>query len=125
MNDIEKSDKNIPSRSSLSKLGITAVGYTAAGIFLILLQGFAKIRGLGLIVGGVVCVLGIASFTSKDPADRKAGAIITAAGVLTLLSKIPVAAPVAATLLTIGAVGLLALGIINGVKFLIGLKKRS
>jgi hypothetical protein len=48
-----------------------------------------------------------------------------AAGVLALLSKIPVIAPVAGTLLAIGAFGLLALVIINGIKFFIGLKKRS
>jgi hypothetical protein len=71
--------------------------------------------------------LGIASFTSKDPADKKAGAIITAAGALTILSKarIPAIGTLSGVLLSIGAVGLLALGVINGIKFLIGLKKRS
>jgi hypothetical protein len=126
MNDIEKKD-NIPSRSSLSKLGVTAVGYAAGGIFLFLLQFFAGMRGLGLVVGAAVCLLGIGSFTSKDPADKKAGAIITAAGALTILSRvgIPAVKALSGTLLSIGAVGLLALGIINGIKFLIGLKKRS
>jgi hypothetical protein len=64
---------------------------------------------------------------SKDPANKKTGAIITAAGVLVLLSKIriPFIAPVSATLLSIGGIGLFAMGIINGIKFLIGLKKRS
>jgi len=124
MYDIEKKD-DIPSRSSLSKLGITAIGYTAGGIFLILLQAFTRLRGLGIAVGAAVCIIGIASFTSKDPADKKAGGVIMAAGVLALLSKIPIVAPLAATLLSIGAVGLLALGIVNGFKFFIGLKKRS
>jgi len=126
MYEIEKKEK-IPSKSSLTKLGITAVGYTAGGIFLFLLQAFTRFRVLGLIVGAVVCIIGLASFTSKDPADRKAGAVITAAGVLALLSKIkiPIIAPLASTLLSIGAVGLLALGIWNGIKFIVGLKKRS
>jgi hypothetical protein len=126
MYDIEKREK-IPSTSSLSKLGITAVGYTAGGIFLFLLQMFSRFRGLGFVVGAVVCVIGIASFTSKDPADKKAGAVIMAAGVLVLLSKIKIVgiSVPANVLLTIGAVGLLALRIWNGIKFIFGLKKRS
>ncbi len=124
MYEIEKKE-SIPSTSSLTKLGITAVGYTAGGIFLFILQAFARFRGLGLVVGAVVCVIGIASFTSKDPADKKAGAIIMTAGILALLSKVPVVAPLASTLLSIGAVGLLALGIWNGIKFIAGLRKRS
>jgi hypothetical protein len=124
MYDLERKD-DIPSTSSLSKLGITAIGYTAGGIFIFLLQAFAKLRGLGLVAGAVVCVVGIVSLMSKDPADKKAGSIITAAGVLVLLSKISWIAPVAGTLLSIGGIGLFAMGIINGIKFLIGLKKRS
>ena len=124
MNEIEKRN-DVPSASKLSKLGITAVGYSAGGIFLFLLQIFSRWRGIGLVIGAVVCLFGIASFMSKDPADRKAGAVIMSAGVLVLLSRIPLVAPLAATLLSIGAVGLFAMGIWNGIKFLIGLKKRS
>jgi Fe2+ transport system protein FeoA len=124
MSDIEKRDY-IPSTSRLSKLGITAVGYTAGGVFLFLLQAFARFRGLGIVVGALVCIIGIGSFTSKDPADKKAGAIIMTAGILALLSRVPPVAPVAGTLLAMGAFGLLAMGIINGVKFFTGLKKRS
>jgi hypothetical protein len=126
MSDLEKID-DIPSTSSLSKLGISAVGYAAGGIFLFLLNIFARFRGLGLVIGGVVCLIGIGSLMSKDPADKKAGVLITAAGALTILSKarIPFLTAVSGTLLSIGAVALLALGIINGVKFFIGLKKRS
>jgi len=116
---------DIPSTASLSKMGITAIGYTAGGIFIFLLQAFTRVKLLGPIVGAVVCVIGVTSLMSKDPADKKAGGIITAAGVLVLLSKIPAIAPAAATLLSIGGIGLLAMGIINGIKFFIGLKKRS
>ena len=126
MNDIERRDE-IPSASKLSKLGITAIGYTAGGVFLFLLNMAARLRGLGLVIGGVVCVVGIASLLSKDPADRKAGVVIAAAGALTVLSKtnIPVITTISGTLLSIGAIGLLVLGIWNGIKFFIGLKKRS
>jgi len=126
MNEIEKRDE-IPSASKLSKIGIAAIGYSAGGIFLFLLNIAAKLRGLGLVVGGVVCVVGIASLLSKDPADRKAGIVITAAGALAVLSRtnIPAITAVSSTLLSIGAVGLLVLGIWNGIKFFVGLKKRS
>ena len=122
MNDIERRN-NIPSTKSLSKLGIAAVGYTAAGVFLLVLNILIKIPLLGYAVGGAVCLLGIASFTSKDPADKRAGTIILAAGVLSILSKIGVGP--SGALLAIGTIGLFALGIWNGIKFLIGLKKRS
>jgi hypothetical protein len=126
MYDIEKRDE-IPSTSSLSKLGITAIGYTAGGVFLFLLQIFSRLRGLGLVIGVLVCVFGIVSLLSKDPADKKPGVIIAIAGALTVLSKtgIPLLTAISATLLTIGAVGLLAAGLWNGIKFFIGLKKRS
>ena len=123
--DLIEKNESVPSTSKLSKLGVTAVGYTAAGVGLFVLQFFARFRGLGIIVGVIVCLLGIGSLISKDQEDKKAGFFITAAGALTLLSKIPVLAPLAATLLSIGAVGLLTLGIVNGIKFLFGLKKRS
>jgi len=126
MNDMQKRDE-IPSTSSLSKLGITAIGYSAGGIFLFLLQAISRLRGLGLVVGAVVCVVGIVSLLSKDPDDKKAGIVIAAAGALTVLSKtnIPLITAVSGTLLSIGALGLLALGIWNGIKFFFGLKKRS
>ena len=124
MNDIEKRDE-IPPATNLSKNGITAFFCTAGGVFLIVLQIVSRFRVLGLIVGAVVCAVGIGALMSKDPADRRPGAVITAAGVLAVLSKVKPIAPVAGTLLSIGAVGLLALGIWNGIKFLIGLKKRS
>jgi hypothetical protein len=124
--DVEKID-DIPSTSSLTKLGISAIGYAAGGIFLFLLNIFARFRVFGLIIGGIVCLVGIGSLMSKDPADRKAGFLITAAGALTILSKakIPFLTAISGTLLSIGAIGLLALGIVNGIKFFIGLKKRS
>jgi len=126
MNDIEKRN-DVPSTSKLSKLGVTAIGYSATGVFLLLLNSIASVPVFGLIVGGVVCLLGIGALMSKDPTDKKAGMIIAAAGALTILSKIsiPLLTPLSGALLGIGAVGLLALGIWNGIKFFIGLKKRS
>ncbi|MDR0441908.1 MAG: hypothetical protein LBH44_00705 [Treponema sp.] len=124
MSDIE-SRSNIPSTSTLAKQGLTAAVCAAGGIFLIILQIVSKFRVLGLIVSVVVCAVGIGALMSKDPTDRKPGAVITAAGVLAVLSKIKFIAPLAGTLLSIGAVGLLAMGIYNGIKFFKGLKDRS
>jgi len=126
MDDVENIS-DIPSTSSLSKLGITAVSYIAGGVFLFLLNIISRFRVFGLVVGGVVCLVGIGSLLSKDAADRKAGLLITAVGALAVLSKskITFLVAVCGTLLSIGAVGLLVLGVINGIKFFIGLKKRS
>ena len=126
MNNIETTN-SMPSTSTLAKQGITAIGCTAGGIFLFVMQAIARFRVLGLVVGAAACVAGIVLLLSKDSANRKPGAVITGAGFLVVLSKttfgpIKVAA---GTLLSIGALGLLALGIWNGIKFFIGLKKRS
>ncbi|MCL2179939.1 MAG: hypothetical protein FWB83_02330 [Treponema sp.] len=126
MFEVQKKD-DVPTTTSLSKLGVSAVGYSAAGIFLIVLNAVASLSVPGLIVGGIVLLLGLGSLASKDPADKKAGVIITSAGTLTILSKIgiPFITPVSGALLGIGAIGLLGMGIWNGIKFLIGLRKRN
>lgn len=127
MNDLENRNDGYPSTSTLSKQGITAVGCTAGGIFLLIMQTIARSTVLGLILGGIACVVGIISLASRDSTDKKAGAIITGAGVLVMLSKtkIPFIGPLSGVLISISAVGLLALGVWNAIKFFIGLKKRS
>jgi hypothetical protein len=126
MNDIERLD-SYPSTSILAKQGLSAVGYIAGGLFLFILQAIARFRVLGLAVGALACVVGIVSLLSKDPTDRKPGALITGAGALVVLSKtgIPLLKAATGTLLSIGAIGLLAVGIMNAVKFFRGLKKRA
>jgi len=126
MNDIIRRDE-IPSVSKLSKLGVSAVGFGAAGIFLSLLNTISAAPVLGFIAGGIVCLFGIGALSSKDPTDKKAGIIITAAGALTIVSKIgiPLISGFSGFLLGAGAFGLIALGVVNAVKFFIGLKKRS
>jgi len=120
MNELTTRD-DIPSTSTLSKLGVSAVGYTVAGIVLFLL------KGIGIIIGAIACLIGIGSFLSKDPTDKKFGIIILTAGILAILSRlnIPFITGFSNTLLTISAVGLLLLGIVNGIRFFKGLKKRS
>ena len=126
MNEIERRS-GIPSTTSLSKTGVRAVGYAAAGIFLFILNAVAKSFWPGLIIGGLIAFFGMGSLRSKDPADQRAGILITAAGILTVLSKlpIPIIQGLSSVLLGLGAVGLLVLGVWNGIKFFVGLKKRS
>ena len=126
MGDIMKRDE-IPSASSLSKMGVSAIGYTAAGIFLAVLGIFTNHWLPGVIAGGIVTLIGFGSFSSKDLTDKKAGIVLTAAGILTVLSALPIG-PISGfsrVLLGVGVFGLLALGVINAVKFFRGLKKRS
>jgi len=126
MNDIIRKD-DIPSTKTLSKYGVSAIGFGAAGIFLSLLNTISAAPVLGFIAGGIVCLFGIGALSSKDPTDKKAGMVITAAGALTIISKIgiPFISGLSGFLLGAGAFGLIALGIVNAVKFFIGLKKRS
>lgn len=126
MNDIERKN-SYSSTADLAKQGLSAIAYATGGIFLFVLQSVSRFRVLGLIVGGVVCVVGIVSLLAKDPADKKAGGVICGAGLLVILSKsgIPLLKVAASTLLSIGAIALFALGAINGFKFFRGLRKRS
>jgi hypothetical protein len=82
---------------------------------------------VGFILGGITAVVGIAALFSKDPDDKKPGIVLTAAGALVILSRTgaPFFRAMAPTLLSIGAVAFIAMGIWNGIKFLRGLKKRS
>jgi hypothetical protein len=107
----------------LAKQGVVAIGGIAGGIGLFIMGALPPI--VGIIAGAAVGVVGIGALLSKDREDRKPGLIVTAAGGLSILSKIGIIRPLAGTLLGIGAIGLLGLGIWNGIKFLKGLKSRG
>jgi hypothetical protein len=91
------------------------------------MEALARFRVLGLVLGAAAGIVGITALLSKDPDDKKPGVIITAAGVLVILSKtgIPVLRSLAPTLLSIGAVGLLVMGVWKAIKFFRGLRSRS
>jgi hypothetical protein len=125
MNDVEQYP--VPARK-LEKLGVAAVANLAGGGFLFVLGIVgARLPIVGIILGLVAGVFGIVTLCSKDPIDRKAGVILTAGGILAVLSRVGAAVfrPLAGTLLSIGAFGLIALGVWNGIKFLKGLKSRG
>jgi hypothetical protein len=127
MNDIEPFESGTPD-NKLTQTGVAAVGYLAAGAFLFIMNLLgARFFLLGLVLGGVSAVVGILALRSKDREDKKPGLILAAAGILELVSRAGLRSlrPFAGTLLSIGAVGLIAMGIWKGIQFLIGLKARS
>jgi hypothetical protein len=127
MYELEDQRAPAPART-LEKLGLAAVANLAGGLlFLVLAVLGGRIPIVGLILGALTGAFGIAALLSKDRVDRKAGAILAAGGILTVLSRVGAAffRPLAGTLLSIGAFGLLAMGLWNGIKFIRGLKSRG
>jgi hypothetical protein len=122
MNDIESRNGYTPT-NVLAKQGVAAIGCLIGGAGLLIAGALPPV--VGIIAGGVIGIAGIGAAMSKDPEDRKPGIFVAAAGGLTILSKIGIVKPLAGTLLAIGAVGLLAAGVWNGVKFIKGLKNRA
>jgi hypothetical protein len=107
----------------LAKQGVAAVGGIAGGALLLVMGALPSL--VGIIAGAVVGIVGAGALLSKDPADKKPGAVVAAAGALTILSKIGFFGKLAGGLLGLGTIGLFAVGIWNGVKFFRGLKSRS
>jgi hypothetical protein len=127
MRDLKRLDddtKYVPA-NVLAKQGVAAVAGIAGGTALLVMGALPSIAGV--IVGGVVTVVGIGSLLSKDPDDKKPGAVLTAAGFLAVASKVGISMikPLAGTFLGLGAIGMFAMGVWNGIKFIKGLKKRS
>jgi len=111
---------------TLAKRGVAAVAGIAGGAVLLALGALPSVFGIA--AGGVAAVVGLACLASRDPDDKKGGAVVTAAGAAALLSRAAPLAPVraiAGTALSIGAFALLGLGIYNGLKFLRGLRDRA
>jgi hypothetical protein len=127
MNELEDRSAPVPART-LEKLGVAAVANLAGGLFLLALGIVgSRLPIVGIALGALSAVFGLAAFSSKDVTDRKPGAILAAGGILSLLSRtrFPFFGPIAGTLLSVGAFGLIAMGIWKGIKFIKGLKSRS
>jgi hypothetical protein len=123
MGDLIPGGEDYTPTNVLAKQGITAVGSIVGGVALVIMRALPPL--IGVIAGVVVGVIGIGGILSKDPEDRKPGFLAAAAGALSVLARIGIIRPLAGTLLGISALGLLAMGIWNGVKFIKGLKGRS
>ena len=127
MNDIEPRKEPV-STSVLAKQGVSAIAQIAGGVLLLIMHIFsARLPPLGIVLGLLAGGIGLGSAFSKDPEDKKPGVILTAAGILKLLFHIgpPIIRPFAGGFLTISSLGLLALGIVNGIKFLRGLNSKK
>ncbi|AEF83716.1 hypothetical protein TREPR_1729 [Treponema primitia ZAS-2] len=123
MNDLLPGNENYPSTNTLAKQGMTAVGGIVGGAVLMIMRALPPV--LGIIAGLVVGILGIGGIISKDKDDRKFGLLATVAGGLSILSRIGIIRPLAGTLLSISALGMLVVGAWSGIKFFKGLKRRS
>ena len=129
MNDIDqKKDLEIVPANVLAKQGVSAIAQIAGGILIFIMHIFsAKLMPLGIVFGLIIGGIGISGLLSKDSEDKKPGTLLTAAGILKLLSHVgpAVLRGLAGTLLAVSSLGLAAMGIINGIKFLKGLKSRQ
>jgi hypothetical protein len=125
MNDLIPGEGYTPN-NVLAKRGVRAIGCLAGGVGLLLLAALgARFPIVGIAAGAVLGIVGMGAVASKDPDDRKPGFVVLAAGILSVLSRVPVVRAFAGTLLGVGAFGLLAVGIWNGIRFLREIKKRS
>jgi hypothetical protein len=123
MSDLVPGGGDYTPTTVLAKQGITAVGGIVGGAALLIMRALPPL--IGIIAGVVVGVIGIGGILSKDPDDHKPGLLAAVAGALSIFARIVIIRPLAGTLLGISALGLLAMGIWNGVKFIRGLKDRS
>ncbi|MDR2150335.1 MAG: hypothetical protein LBO67_05885 [Spirochaetaceae bacterium] len=122
MDDMNMDESSIE-RKALSKRGFNTVVDIAGGFGLLLLNG-----PIGAILGVAAAILGLMALRSKDPEDKKPGTLLLISGFLAIAAKVSaigIIKPLAGTLLTIGAIGLIATGVLNGIKFIKGLKKQS
>jgi hypothetical protein len=127
MNELERRDMPVPIRT-LRRQGFAAIVNLAGGFFLLVLGVVGgRLPLVGIVLGVLSAVFGLTALISKDSEDKKPGIILTAGGILAVLSRVGAGffRPIAGTLLSVGAFGMIALGLWNGIKFIRGLKSRG
>jgi hypothetical protein len=107
----------------LAKQGVTAVGCLAGGLGLFVLRILPPVMGIA--AGILASLVGVGALISKDADDKKGGIIVTAAGVLSVLARLPLTRVFAAPLMALAAAALIGMGVWKGIKFLKGLKSRT
>ena len=119
--------KVIIPRDVLVKQGTSAVACIAGGVFLMILAFAGKLPILGLVLSLIAVVIGLGALFSRDREDKKPGILLAVAGVMGMVMRfgIPGLKPFAGFVLGLGALGLFAMGIWKGIKFLLGLKSRQ
>ena len=110
-----------PSTEALKKLRNTTILCFLGGIILlvVLVLPFARFWYIGLIIGFIICAIGIGWLLGSSQDNKKNGAIILAVGIIVSLSKVPIKPVMAVmgTIVVIIAIGLLVMGIINLLKY--------
>jgi hypothetical protein len=125
MSDKVLSEKRV-SPDALAKLGTQAAGFLISGGVLVIVGVLgSRFRLFGIVMAALMAGAGLCALCSRDREDKKPGLLLAAAGALELVVHfgIPVLKPLAGSILTLGAAGLLALGIWKGIRFLRGLKR--
>jgi hypothetical protein len=123
MDDLIPGNGNYTPTNVLAKQGMTAIGGIVGGMVLMIMRALPPV--IGIILGVIVGLIGIGGILSKDPDDRKPGILAAVAGGLSILARVGVIRALAGTLLSISALGLIVMGVWNGIKFIKGLKGRS
>lgn len=100
--------------------GLSGIGM---GVALFFLNGLGWLPAL--IVGGIMTIVGWNSMTSSKTKSPFAGLVATAAGLVTMVSAIPLIGGLAGLLLTIGGLGSLVFGGFQLFKGLKGFQSRT
>jgi len=124
--EVDSKNPIVP-REVLVKQGTSAIASLAGGAFLLILAFGARFPILGIILSAAALIVGIGALFSKDRADKKPGLVLTGAGAMGMVIRfgIPLLKPFAGFVLGLGGIGLIAMGIWKGIKFLLGLKSRQ
>ena len=125
MNDLAEKGE-MRSKNSLSKTCVNAVFQLAGGVVLAVLGALPVL--LSTIIGGALTIIGLSRVSSRDNEDKKIGLVLTLAGAATILSRhgvFKILKVAGGIVLHAGAFVLIGLGLINAVKLIIGIKKRS
>jgi hypothetical protein len=111
-------------RSQLTKQAVSGAAGVGGGIALLILRAVSAAGFLpGAIVGGIIAVAGLVIGSSKE--DRTAGWIVLGAGLVTVVGSIPGVGGAVRWLLPVTGIGLLVMGAVQLIRFLINLRKRA
>jgi|GEM_PF-6845290 len=113
--------EGLASRSQMIKQALIGIGCLAGGIIILVVGGLKFIAGI--IIGGIIALIGLSILIPKK--DRLIGLITTAAGIIIMVSKIPVLGGIANVLIIISGWILIFAGGFAIIKFIINLMKQS
>jgi len=115
----------VVSQETLIKEGKTALLYIFGGIFSFAMYLGARFKFVGIVLALAAVIYGIVRLQSRDRGNIRPGLVCIIAGVLGMLvvAGVPPFRIIAGAILGVGAVGLIAAGILKGIIFLLTLKK--